>query len=122
MKKPTQQKKYSSMVKDEEMVWEMVYDPTLRTTNFVGLENNEVINKSSITLHCETILPYPPENKLVSNKVILFPSLPENYGNEMCVKYDNVVVFHNPSCQCFARDKIEDSISHLLILPRSGQS
>ncbi len=82
MKKPAQQKKYSSMVKTDEVVWEMAYDATLRTTAFTGLENGEVISKPSITLHGETIYPYPPENKLVSNKVILFPSISEDYGDE----------------------------------------
>ncbi len=34
-----------------------------------------------------------------------------NYGHEMYGKYDEVVIFNDPACDCFNKDKIGDTIT-----------
>ena len=36
---------------------------------------------------------------------------PDNYEYEMYGKYDELVIFHDPVCNCFSKDKIKDAIA-----------
>ncbi len=75
-------KKYSSLVKTENGFWEMICDHENKTTYFVGLENEKIVRKPNFEAEGLNIYPFPYENNLVSNRVVLFPSKPEEYGDE----------------------------------------
>ena len=34
----------------------------------------------------------------------------EDYGEGTCVKYDKLILFCDPACDCFGKDKIKDSL------------
>jgi hypothetical protein len=73
---------YSSFVKDGDNIWEMVYEPENKATYFCGNHNSQTVLLPSVEKNKQAILPYPADNKLVSNKVILFPSKAEEFGSE----------------------------------------
>lgn len=82
MKKTEKKKKYSSFVKTEFTIGEMIYDKKAKTTGFVGIEDGEIKSGPQMEWQGETIYPFPPETKLLTNNVVLFPSYPEEYGDE----------------------------------------
>lgn len=82
MKNKQKKPKYSSLVKDGETIWEMIYDQENQDTFFVGMNDGKLIYHQLIDSGGQQILPYPIENSLVKNKVILFPSKAEEYGSE----------------------------------------
>ena len=62
---------------------EMVYDPDERRTQFVVGNGDSWSYENSISLSpIERLVPYSPTNNLVKHGVVLFPSEPEEYGNE----------------------------------------
>ncbi len=75
-------KQFSSFVKREEKVYEMIYSPDDGDTFFLTLEKNGEEKLYNYLEQGKTgrTYPYPPNHDLVKNKVILFPSEVEAYG------------------------------------------
>ncbi|MCX6781598.1 MAG: hypothetical protein NTW66_00520 [Candidatus Magasanikbacteria bacterium] len=71
-------KQFSSLVKMEGSLWEMVYDQQEKTTAFVGLENGAIQIRQNI----EETHPFPPGNGLLTSNTVLFPSKAESFGSE----------------------------------------
>jgi hypothetical protein len=62
---------------------EMVYDAEDRRTQFVVGNGEKWTYENDISLSpTERLVPYSPTNNLVKHGVVLFPSEPEEYGNE----------------------------------------
>ncbi len=74
--------KKSSLVKTDEGIFEMIYDPNTQVTKFVGYCNGDVVIKDFVETNGGVIFPFPPDADLVRNKVILFPTEPSEYGND----------------------------------------
>ena len=67
----------------EGIPYEMVFNEDEKTTQFVGVgENGGVEFRDSFVEGEITILPFSPENDLLKNSVVLFPSHPVDYGSE----------------------------------------
>src|SRR5713101_2702632 len=62
---------------------ETVYDLERRETAFVRWHEDEWTREASITVDgLRRLVPYSPQNNLLRNGVVLFPSEPEEYGAE----------------------------------------
>src|SRR3989338_3313585 len=77
-----QKKQYSSFVKKDGGIGEMIYDQVEGKTYFITLTDGVLKRNTEIKVGEKTIHPLPPENKLVSNRVVLFPSNAEEFGSE----------------------------------------
>ena len=72
----------STILHNGEIV-ETLYNPEEQLTSFVVWNGNEARIEHDIRLNEKEILvPYSPNNNLIQNDVILFPSEPEEYGSE----------------------------------------
>ena len=72
-----------SAVIDQDTILEMVYRPEEKKTGFVFWKHGEWSFESSVNLTpFERLVPYSPNNNLIKNDVVLFPSEPEEYGSE----------------------------------------
>ena len=81
-KKPAVMPTASAVLPTGELV-EMVYDPEARTTQFVcGTADAWGYEESVEVSPAERLVPYSPTNNLVKHGVVLFPSEPEDYGDE----------------------------------------
>ena len=81
-KKPVLIPTASAVLPAGELV-EMVYDPEARRTQFVcGTADAWGYEESVEVLPAERLVPYSPTNNLVKHGVVLFPSEPEEYGEE----------------------------------------
>lgn len=81
-KKPAVIPTASAVLPSGELV-EMVYDPETRTTQFVCGTADAWGYEASIDVSpAERLVPYSPTNNLVKHGVVLFPSEPEEYGDE----------------------------------------
>ena len=72
-----------SAVFDDGAILEMVYQPAEKRSAFVFWKEGEWKLESSFDaspLH--RLVPYSPNNNLIKNEVVLFPSEPEEYGSE----------------------------------------
>jgi len=72
-----------SGVFDHGHILEMVYRPKDRETAFVLWDGAKWSYETTYTVdkrHC--LVPYSPNNNLIKNEVVLFPSEPEEYGSE----------------------------------------
>lgn len=71
----------SAALRDGRLV-EMLYDPQREATAFAVCKDAAWTIESEIRLDDSRILaPYSPQNNLIQNNVILFPSAPEEYGS-----------------------------------------
>lgn len=62
---------------------EMIYDAQAKQTAFVVWQDNQWRTEAGYTVsQSSRLVPYSPENNLVKNEVVLFPSHPEEYGSE----------------------------------------
>jgi predicted house-cleaning noncanonical NTP pyrophosphatase (MazG superfamily) len=61
---------------------EMVYDSVKKTTSFVVYKNGKISYEQSIIEGKIKFLPYSPDNNLIKNKVVLFPSQASEYNTE----------------------------------------
>lgn len=62
---------------------ELVYDPEERETNFAVWDGEAWRLARSVPMaDGEHLVPYSPQNNLISNQVVLLPSEPEEYGSE----------------------------------------
>ncbi len=79
-----QKPEYKTLVKDENAIYEMVYDRENYETYFIGFDRvkNKIIQTDEIYLHDRQQLPLPPNNNLINVGVILFPSHAEPYESE----------------------------------------
>jgi len=72
-----------SAVLDDGAILEMVYRPRERSTGFVVWKDGEWKFETSISLDpSHRLVPYSPNNNLLTRKTVLFPSEPEEYGSE----------------------------------------
>ena len=75
----------SSLVspKDQSLV-EMVYSEEQDSTSFVQYFNGEIDEREYLEKDDgkTRLLPFPPDYDLVKNKVVLFPSYPEEYNSD----------------------------------------
>lgn len=63
---------------------EMVYDAVARKTQFVfGSGDTWRLEESVLASPTERLVPYSPTNNLVKHNVVLFPSEPSEYGDEI---------------------------------------
>jgi len=75
---------------------ELVYDPDhhktgLAASRFGGLWNIE----QSVRIHTgETLIPYSPKNNLIASGCVLFPSVPEHYGDKTELVADIAAFLH----------------------------
>ena len=82
VKKPAVIPTATAVLSTGELV-EMVYDHNARTTQFVCGTADAWGYEESIDLSpSERLVPYSPTNNLVKHGVVLFPSEPEEYGDE----------------------------------------
>lgn len=82
VKKPAVIPTASTVLPTGELV-EMVYDPETRTTRFVcGTADAWGFEESVDVPPAERLVPYSPTNNLVKHGVVLFPSAPEEYGDD----------------------------------------
>lgn len=82
VKKPVAIPTASAILPTGELV-EMVYDPETRKTQFVCGTADAWGYEESVDLSpAERLVPYSPANNLVKHGVVLFPSEPEEYGDE----------------------------------------
>jgi hypothetical protein len=62
---------------------EMVYDPAAPATGFIVFDGAGWRMERKIELPSGvTLVPYSPQNNLLTHRVVLFPSEPEEYGSE----------------------------------------
>ena len=61
---------------------EMVYDPTALETGFILDDGAAWRAEKRVELSGVTLVPYSPANNLLTHRVVLFPSAPEEYGSE----------------------------------------
>lgn len=61
---------------------EMVYDPAALETGFILDDGLTWRVEKRVELPGVTLVPYSPANNLLTHRVVLFPSLPEEYGSE----------------------------------------
>jgi hypothetical protein len=81
--KPTVIPTASAVLPNGDLV-EMVYDAVARKTQFVcGSGDAWRLEESIVASPTERFVPYSPTNNLVKHNVVLFPSEPSEYGDEM---------------------------------------
>lgn len=61
---------------------EMIYDPVKNTTKFVVYKNEKIHYEQSVCGEGIKYIPYSPDNNLIKNKVLLFPSEAKEYNSE----------------------------------------
>jgi hypothetical protein len=72
-----------SAVLENGAILEMVYDPAGKQTAFVLYQDEAWRFEASVSLNpAKRLVPYSPENNLVKNQVVLFPSEPQEYMSE----------------------------------------
>lgn len=72
-----------SAVFDDGAILEMVSRPTEKKTAFVLWKDGEWKIEPGINIDAfRRLVPYSPNNNLIKNEVVLFPSEPEEYGSE----------------------------------------
>src|SRR6266446_7936689 len=68
---------------DDGRIAEMVYRPEEKRSAFAVWDGEEWSLEASMPLDpVRRLVPYSPENNLVRNEVVLFASVPEEYGSE----------------------------------------
>jgi len=73
----------ASAVHSEGQLLEMVYDPSAKRTALVIWEDNQWhFEPYWQTAPLKRLVPYSPDNNLIKNEVVLFPSQPQEYESE----------------------------------------
>jgi hypothetical protein len=72
-----------SAVFDDGGILEMLYRPEDKQTGFVLWKDGEWSFESSVNVDpFQRLVPYSPNNNLITNEVVLLPSEPEEYGSD----------------------------------------
>ena len=71
----------SAVLSDDSLV-EMLFRPEEHRTLFCVASDGEVRYETSILEKGQRLVPYSPNNNLLTNEVVLFPSEPAEYGSE----------------------------------------
>jgi len=71
----------SALLSDGTLV-EMLYDPQEERTGFAVFKDGEVEYQDSLLVGSRRLVPYSPQNNLLKNEVVLFPSKTEAYASE----------------------------------------
>src|SRR3954454_12968955 len=62
---------------------ETVYDPAAPATGFIVFDGKRWRSERKVELPGGvTLVPYSPQNNLLTHRVVLFPSEPQEYGSE----------------------------------------
>lgn len=72
----------ASAFPDDGSVAELIYDPVHYRTAFCVFDGAEWREQNSIVSRGERLVPFSPHNNLLKNKIVLFPSEPEEYESE----------------------------------------
>ena len=92
MKNPNKQ--FSSFVKKDNKIGEMVYDPIEGKTFFAVLIDGEFKKSNQIIVGENTIYPFPAESQIIKERVVLFPSEAVDYGSEEDLINDIRIFIH----------------------------
>lgn len=71
----------SVILQDGSLV-EMVHDPQAERTRLAVFQDGEVRYEASLVVGSRRLVPYSPQNSLLKNEVVLFPSTAEEYESE----------------------------------------
>ena len=72
-----------SVVLPDGALLEMVYDPSEKRSAFALWQDGKVTEEASFSLaSSQKLVPYSPDNNLIKNEVVLFPSEPQKYDSE----------------------------------------
>ena len=72
----------ASAVLSDGSVLEMIYDPAAHRTLFCIGKDGGCRTEASVLESNQRLVPYSPNNNLLRNEVVLFPSEPAEYGSE----------------------------------------
>lgn len=61
---------------------EMLYCPEENRTLFCVSKDGEIRYEANLLVNGQRLVPYSPRNNLLTNEVVLFPSMPAEYGTE----------------------------------------
>src|SRR5438105_4762562 len=71
----------ASAVLPDGALLEMTYDPSEKETAFVRWDGGRWSREAGVLIDpTHRLVPFSPQNNLVQNDVVLFPSTPEEYG------------------------------------------
>ena len=71
----------SAVLSDGSLV-EMLFDPVESRTRFCIMKDGNVRMADSVSDRGQRLVPYSPQNNLLSHEVVLFPSKPGDYGSD----------------------------------------
>lgn len=71
-----------SRVFDDGAIAELLYEPREQKTSFAVWRDGTWSIEERITLNGRHLVPYSPHNNLIKHEVVLFPSVPEEYGDD----------------------------------------
>lgn len=71
----------SAVLSDGTLV-EMLYRPDEHKTDFCLYRNGQTSFEHTVTDRSQRLVPYSPNNNLLTNEVVLFPSEPAEYGSD----------------------------------------
>ena len=72
-----------SSILDDGTIVELVHEPLNHQTSFACYAHGKWTSQTQVTEpHSEDLIPYSASNTLIKNKVVLFPSKPEDYGTQ----------------------------------------
>lgn len=84
----------SRRLEDDSLI-ELVYEPRDRQTWLIRYQNDEWIKCASVKLDSgETLVPYSPDNNLITTAAVLLPSAPEDYASEAELVTDVTAFIH----------------------------
>ena len=72
----------ASAVLSDGTLLEKVYRPDEHNTEFCLYRGGQVSFEHTVTDRGPRLVPYSPNNNLITNEVVLFPSEPVEYGSE----------------------------------------
>jgi len=86
-------KQIASMILDDGSIVEMVYDPIKSRSDFIIFNNGEIKKESLIEIEDMDYVPLYPNNGLLRNRVILFPTNVEKFESEesLIIEIENFI-------------------------------
>jgi hypothetical protein len=69
-------------LRDDGSIVETLYRPAENQTAFCIWDGTRTQEATALLINGEEFSPYPPSNNLLKNNVVLFPTIPEEYGTE----------------------------------------
>lgn len=75
-------KKYVSFIKENDKIYEMIYNKEENLTQFVTMKNGEAEYLEKVEQYGEIMFPYPPSNNILKSGLVLFSSKVIDYKND----------------------------------------